>query len=280
MAKTSSPKDYIAIAKRRVTRPSEIESFRRILVYAKNKKGKTRFGLSGGVPKTLVLDPEHGTDTMKALDPHVWHITKWEDIQEAWGAIRTGELSPHLLGKGPEKEPYSILSVDGTTRMNNMALHYVRSQAELKDLDRKPGLIDRRDYNKSGELMKQMMLNFHTLPMHVIYTAQERVMRIDDKDRGEDELDDEPAYFVPDLPAGVRGTINSIVEVIGRLYVERVPVKTKGGGIEDRMQRRLWIGLHERYDTGFRSDFVLPDLVKQPTIPKLFSLMLKGTEKG
>lgn len=275
-----SNKDYIAIAKRRVTKPSEEDSYRRVLVYGKNKKGKTRFSLSGGIAKTLLLDPEHGTDTMKALDPHRWHITKWEDLQEAWGALRTGELSPHLLGKGPEKEPYSILSVDGATRMHNMSLHYVRGQEELKDLLRKPGLVQRPDYNKAGELTKGMMLNFHALPMHVVFTAQERVMRVEDKDRGEDELSDEPAYFVPDLPNGVRGTLNSIVEVIGRIYVERVDVRIKGGGIAERMQRRLWIGLHEKYDTGFRSDFLLPDMIRQPTLPKLFNLMLEGTEKG
>lgn len=281
MPKASGPqKDYLAIAKRRVTRPSKLESYRRLLVYARNKKGKTRFGLSGGVENTLVLDPEHGTDTMKALDPYVWHITKWEDLQEAWGALRTNELSPDLLGLGPSKQPFTILSVDGTTRMHNMSLHYVRGQQEITDLSRKPGMIQRPDYNKAGELTKQMMLNFHSLPMHVIYTAQERAIHVEDKDRGEDELDDEPAYYVADLPQGVRGTVNSIVEVIGRLYVARITVKLKGGGTAERMQRRLWIGLHERYDTGFRSDFVLPDMLKQPTFPKLTALMMSGTEKG
>jgi hypothetical protein len=278
---TSKPanKDYLAIAKRRVTRPSKQESYRRVLAYARNKKGKTRFGLSGGVEQTLVLDPENGTDTMKAMDPYVWHVTRWEDMNEAWGALRTGELSPALLGLGKSTTPFSILSVDGTTRMNNMALHYVRGQAELKDLDRKPGMIDRRDYNKSGELMKQMMLNFHTLPMHVVYTAQERAITVENEDIT-DELNAEKAYYVADLPQGVRGTINAIVEVIGRLYVARITVKLKGGGTAERMQRRLWIGLHEQYDTGYRSDFVLPDYIKNPTLPQLTSLMLAGTEKG
>lgn len=272
-------KDYLAIAKRRVTRPSKLESYRRFLIYGRNKKGKSRFGLSGGVEQTLVLDPEHGTDTMKALDPYVWHVTRWEEVQEAWGALRTGELSPALLGLGKSTTPFRILSVDGTTRMNNMALRYVGRQAELKDLDRIPGMVDRRDYNKSGELMKQMMLNFHTLPMHVVYTAQERAITVENEDIT-DELNAEKAYYVADLPAGVRGTINSIVEVIGRLYVHRITVKLKGGGTAERMQRRLWIGLHEQYDTGFRSDFVLPDFIKNPTLPQLTSLMLAGTEKG
>lgn len=274
-------KDYLAIARKQITQPSKTKSYRRILVYAKNKKGKTMLSLSNGYKTTLVLDPEHGTDTLKSKDPYVWHITRWEDLNDAWGFLRAGPASPKDLGLGPETEPFDTISVDGTTRMNNMALKYVMGQAELKDLDRKPGMVDRRDYGKSGELMKQMMLNFHTLPMHVVYTAQERTITVEAEDQT-DELNAEKAYYVADLPNGVRGTINSIVEVIGRLYVAKVPVRVAGGGIEERMQRRLWIGLHEQYDTGFRSEFQLPDIIKKPTLPKLFSLMLTGseTEKG
>jgi len=90
-------------------------------------------------------------------------------------------------------------------------------------------------------------------------------------DSGDHDEDEETTFFVPDLPAGVRGTINSVVDVIGRLYV--VTVETKAG---PKKQRRLHIGPHERYDTGYRSDYVLPDLMKNPTIPKLVKLMHTG----
>lgn len=278
---SKSKKDYLAIAKRRVTQPSRTESYRRFLFYAKNKKGKTTLSLSNGVQHTLVIDPEHGTDTLKKKNPYVWHMTRWEDAQDIWGALKeySGRLSPHSLDLGPSKEPFHTLSVDGTTRMNNMALHYVRGEEEKKDLDRKPGMVDRRFYGKSGELMKTMMLNFHSLPMHVVYTAQERVMTLEDEEVT-DQLNDATSYYIPDLPQGVRGTINSIVEVIGRLYAARITVKLPGGGEAERMQRRLWIGLHEQYDTGYRSEYSLPDMIKKPTIPKLTALMLSGSEGG
>ena len=38
-------------------------------IYSRNKKGKTTFGISAGIENTLVLDPEHGTDEMKAKNP-------------------------------------------------------------------------------------------------------------------------------------------------------------------------------------------------------------------
>lgn len=269
-------KNYLAIAKQKIVRPKSMQSYRKILVYGRKKRGKTRFSLSGGIESTLVLDPENGTDTMKHLNPYVWPLTKWEDLQEAYGALRTGKLSPKFLGQGSSTEPFTWVSVDGLTKLNNMALHYVRRVAEERDLDRQPGMIDRRDYNKSGELMKQMLANFHTMKMNVIYTAQERMISTEE----DDETSESSYFFVPDLPQAVRGDVNSLVEVIGRIYTTRVTVKLKGGSTEERIQRRLWVGIHEKYDTGYRSDFVMPDFVKSPTLPKLVALMLTGTEEG
>lgn len=248
-------KDYAAVGKL-ITKPSERQTPRKILVYSRNKKGKTTFGISAGIDKTLVIDPEEGTKEMKEKDPNTFHVERWEQLDDIWGYLRLG------------KHPYEWVCVDGLTKMNNMALNFVRRQEEQKNLDRQPGMIDRRDYGKSGELMKQMLANFQALPMGVIYTAQERMMSMDS---GDSDEDDETTYFVPDLPAGVRGAVNSLVDVIGRIYVVRVEVKG-----ELVAQRRLQIGPHERYDTGYRSDFVLPDLLKYPTIPRLITLMDKG----
>lgn len=269
-------KDYVAIARKKVRRPADVDSFRKFLVYGRNKKGKTTFSLSAGVETTIVLDPEYGTDTMKSKNPYVLPVEKWEDMQEYYGALRTGTLSPKTLGQGDSDEPFTWVSVDGLTRINNMALKYVMKVAEERDLDRRPGLVTRQDYGKSGELMKQMLNNFHMLRMNVCYTAQERMMS---GGSGDDDESDDQAYYVPDLPNAVRGAANALVEVIARIYTSRVEVPLKGGGTKEKIERRLQIGLHEKYDTGYRSDFVLPDMMKNPTIPKLTSLMLTGEGK-
>jgi len=271
MAKVKTDKDYLAIARQRVHRPSAITHHPKLLVYSRNKKGKTTFSLSAGIDRTIVLDPEHGTDSMKTRDPHVWPIEKWEDTQEFWGAIRTGKLSPAVMGTGPSKESFSWVSADGLTKINNMALKYIGRQAELRDLDRRPGMVDRRDYNKSGELMKDFINNLFALKMGVVFTAQERMITDGNTFDDDEDVEQPEAYYVPDLPAGVRGTINSVVDVIGRLYV--VQVETKNG---PGKQRRLQIGVNERYDTGYRSEFVLPDMIKNPTVPKLIALMRSG----
>lgn len=268
-------KDYLAIARKKVRRPADVEGYRKILVYGRNKKGKSTFALSSGIETTIVLDPEYGTDTMKSKNPYVLPIEKWEDVQEYYGALRTGNLSPKTLGQGDSDDPFTWVSVDGLTRINNMALKYVMKVAEERDLDRRPGMVTRQDYGKSGELMKQMLANFQTLRMNVCYTAQERMMT---GGSGDDDEDDSSAYYVPDLPAAVRSSVNALVEVIGRIYTTRVQINIKGGGTKEKIERRLQIGLHERYDTGYRSDFELPDMMRKPTLPKLTNLMLTGKE--
>jgi hypothetical protein len=114
-----------------------------------------------------------------------------------------------------------------------------------------------------------MLAKYHNLPQGIVFTAQERQVEANDSEEDED-YEDAASWYVPDLPKGVRGAANSIVDVIGRLYV----VKTDDD--PPKAERRLWLGESARYDTGYRSDFVLPDYVRNPTIPKLVTLMRTG----
>lgn len=267
---TRTEVDYLKLARVRGHTPKTKKSWRRIHVYARNKKGKTRLGMSWGRDNTLIIDPENGTDLMKERDPFVWPLGKWEDTQEVYGALRTGKLSPNHIKQGESSTPFTLASVDGLTRIHNMSLKYVMKIQEERDLDRRPGFVDRRDYGKANELMKQFLLNFHSLPMHVYYTSQEKMVTEGAFDDDE-EAEDAEAFYVPALPDGVRATINALAEVTGRLYV--VEVEQKGKPVK---QRRLQIGLHEKYDTGFRSDWALPDMIRRPTLPALIKLIEEG----
>jgi hypothetical protein len=215
----------------------------------------------------IIADPEYGADTMYQINPHLWPIEKWEDVDPFYKWIRTNPDCP----KCKPTHKFEWVGIDGLTRIANMALKYVMKLAEERDLDRRPGQVAQRDYGKAGEMMKQMFTNFATLDKGVIYTAHERQ---DAPFTAEEDEDSEEvtSTLVPDLPKGVRGAINGLVDVIGRLYVVQVE-KTDG---TKGAQRRLWIGPSDSYDTGYRSDFVLPDMVKAPTIPKLIRLMAEG----
>lgn len=256
-------KDYAAIARSRISRAADTQRQPRFLIYGRQKKGKTTFGLSAGIEHTLVLDPESGTDEMVAKNPHRWAIDRWEDIADAYEFIRAGN------------HPYKWVVIDSLTRMNNMALKYVMKLQEERSLERIPGLVQQRDYGKSGELMKDMIIMFHRMNhMGVVYTAQERMVEASDSDDEDEDAEGSTAAYVPDLPKAVKNMVTSIVDVIGRIYVVRI--EDPNDAEKTVAQRRLWIGESTKYDTGYRSDYVLPDMVKNPTVPKLIRLTRTG----
>lgn len=262
-------KDYAAIAAKKMYRPAERERAPRFLIYSRNKKGKTYFGTSGGIQRTLVIDPEFGAAEMKTKNPHIWPVGQFGEMDEVYQFMRHVNKCP--FDKCPEKgHSFDWVCVDGLTRINNMALKHVMRIAEERSLDRQPGLVQQRDYGKSGELMKDLLVQFHNLPQGIVFTCQERQVEANDSEEDE-EYEDNAAWYVPDLPKGVRGSANAIVDVIGRLYV----VKTQDD--PPKAERRLWLGDSAKYDTGYRSDFVLPDYLRNPTVPRLVELVRTGT---
>jgi hypothetical protein len=270
---SSGRKDYAAIAASKITTPRDIAAKakaegkpkpKRILIYSRNKKGKTT--LCASAPNVIISDPEEGGVYLEKINPQLYPIEKWEDIDEFYNYLKLG------------KHPYEWAAIDGLTKMHNMALKFVMNQAQEASLSNKPVQVDKRFYGQANEMLKGMMWNFHSLKMNVIFTAQERMEAPYEGEEDED-YEESAASYVPDLPKGARSAINSIVDVIGRLYVVKAEVKVKRGGVVEeviRPQRRLWIGTSNQYDTGARSDFKLPEFMKNPTIPSLVELLDNG----
>jgi hypothetical protein len=247
--------DYKKIAASKIHKPGQKP--KRVLIYGRNKKGKTRMAFSA--PNCLILDPEVGTEELPE-SANIWPIYKWEDMDEAFRFLKSGQ------------HEFEWVAVDGLTRIQNMALRFVMHQAEERDLERIPGMVQQKDYGKAGELIKGMLFNFHYLPMGVVYTAQERMETPGEFDSEDEDVEDVSVRYVPDLPKGVRSSVNAIVNVIGRIYT--VKVENKAG--DEVIQRRLWIAPSEGLDTGVRSKHKLPEYIKNPTIPKLVELMNTG----
>jgi hypothetical protein len=270
----SASKDYAAIARANIRKPSQSERGPRVLVYGRNKKGKTRFCTSVGVGKILIIDPEDGTKHETKIDPDVWPVTSWDDINDIYMFLKTG------------KHSYEWVALDGLTRITNMALRWVMNQEEERNLERKPNQVGKQDYGKSGEMVKGMLHNFDSLrSMGLIITTQERMREVEASGEEDDDVGAVSHVFVPDLPAGVRSSVNSIVDVIARIYTVRgeFPRQFKKRGSDEvitkmveGVHRRLWLGNHNSYDTGYRSEYVLPDFISEPTLPKLIQLMKEG----
>lgn len=268
-------KDYAALAKQRIQRPGQSDRMPRLLIYSRNKKGKTHFCATA--PNVLILDPEDGT--IEETTAPRWPIDKWEDINDAYSFLRTG------------KHEYEWVALDGITRMHNMAIRWVMNQAQEQSLDSKPVQIGKQHYGRANEMMRGVFQNFHALRnMGVIFTAQEKMITVTEMD----EMDDEDAntvghQFVVDLSPGARSAVNAIVDLTGRLYVVKASPdepfirKVKRGGKtvteEYTRQRRLMIGPDDMYETGYRSKHVLPDYIKNPTVTRVVRAIKEGVTK-
>jgi hypothetical protein len=274
-------KDYAAIARAKISRPGT-GRMPRYLVYGRNKKGKTRFCATA--PNVLICDPEDGTIAETKLDPDVWHVTQWTDLDDVYNAIKSGIKSPKT------GEPYKWVALDGMTQMLGMAVRFVQNQIGDVDLTKKPTDQDqRRLYGRANQLIQGMLHNFHSLrSTGLIFTASERVVEIENMEDLGDDDDATPSSFqyVPDLSPGARAPLNQVVDVIGRIYVVRGDferkIRTKVGDkvvvktVESKIQRRLFVAPHEMYDTGYRSGYSLPDFIKEPTVATLGRALREG----
>src|ERR671937_2146652 len=89
--KRRSPKtsNKIEKAKSKIVDASEFE-YLRILVYAQNGKGKTRFGASG--PKSIVVDcNEKGSLSIRRFPAKVFKVETWTDIDLAYWYLKAGK---------------------------------------------------------------------------------------------------------------------------------------------------------------------------------------------
>lgn len=274
-------KDYVAIAAQRITQPTQSSRKPRILVYGRNKKGKTR--LCTTAPNVLIIDPEAGTDEEKRANPDVWPVDGWDDLNDPYQFLRLG---PEKAVSPRTKQPYQWVALDGITRMHNMALRWVMNQEEERNLERKPNQVGKQDYGRANEMVKGLLHNFHSLRhLGIIITAQERMREVEASGEEDEDADIASYVFVPDVSNGARSSLNGIVDVIGRLYIVRgeFPKQFKRRGSDevvtkmvDGVHRRLWIGPHNSYDTGYRSGFTLPDYISEPTVPRLIQVMREG----
>lgn len=273
MAKpVKSKKDYSAIARRVVRNPGD-ERAPRILVYGRNKKGKTHFGNTA--PNVFVIDAD---DQPEAFKP-TWTINKWDDMNDIYLYLRGGD------------HPYEWISMDGLTRIYQYALKWVMNAAQEADITGKPVQVGKQHYGRANQKFQGMLDNFHSLRnMGIVFTAQEKMVGVNEMD----DMDDEDAtpvtyQYIVDLPKGARSAINAIVDMTGRIYVVKASPedpftrKIRRNGevvVEEYLrERRLLIGPDEMYETGYRSKHVLPDFIKNPTVAKVVRAMKEGVVK-
>lgn len=229
----------------RIIDVDESDPFVKMLVYGRNGAGKTR--LCGSAPKCLIADVnEEGTRSVKGTGSKKFPVERWADIGDIYWYLKAG------------KHPFECAAIDTITALNRLCLAMVLGEAEDRDPNREVGTPDRRAYGRAGELMRAQLLAFRNLPMHIIFTAQERVIK--------DEDTDEPVLHTPDLPAGSRGIAMGSVGIIGRIYAQEVKLRNKQTKeITTKWQDRMLVGPHEEFDTKDRTNSLGP-VIRNPNM--------------
>lgn len=243
----------IQAVKRRIVPVSQAEQFVKVLVYGVNGAGKTRFAATA--PKPLIIDiNEKGTDSVKDYPGvDVFHAKTWADVVYAFWFLHEG-------GHG-----YDSVVIDNLTSLQNMCMRHVLKENSDRDPNKDPTTPTQRDWGKLAELLKPRILDFRNLDMHVIFIAQERILK-DKNEEGEDSVD---SVHVPDMSPGSRGVAMGAVGVIGRIYQRELTTTVKGKE-KSVWEPRMLVGPHESYITKDRTGN-LGRIVRNPTVPKIIA---------
>lgn len=232
---------------KRIVPISRADPYVKLMVYGRNGTGKTRFAASA--PDVLLIDiNEKGTKSARHIKgPKVYRVSHWEDMADIFWYLKAGE------------HPYKSVAIDTLTQMQSLCMRFVLREEADRDPTKDPSMPGRREWGKMGELMKPLLMSYRNLPMHVIFTAQERTFG-DDDEGGIVE-------HVPDMSPGPRGAAMGAVDVIGRLYQSEV--KTKGAkGRSSKWETRMLVGPHAAYVTKDRTGN-LGRIVRNPNVPDI-----------
>src|SRR5688572_17364783 len=223
-----------------------------MLVYARNKVGKTKLCASAGqLGKTLIIDCEKGSKSArKSRNVDVYRLENFSEIDEIYWYLAN------------EDHGYEYVAIDPITKLGNHCIRFILEDDAERDLTADPGVPDQRTWGKAAELMRNVILRYTELPgIFLIITAYERRRDSDDEDSDYD-------YVIgPDAQPAVKGFLMGQMDIIGRLYIKALDSDDdEDSGV--KVERRLLFGNHEVYESGDRSDN-LPRVMRRPTMKKI-----------
>jgi hypothetical protein len=192
----------------------------------------------------------------------VYPVEFWTELNDVYWFLASGNHN------------YKSVAVDGVTSMQNLCMKFVLGDEASRDASRDPDMPSRQVWGKVGELMKTQVTNFRNLPMHVIFTALQRV-----RTSGED-MDDDEIFISPACSPSISGHLEAAVGIIGYLTTREVVVKVKGSEKKRKVyRRRMIVAPSDRYLTKDRSN-MLGEFVEGPDISAMIDLIYKEESSG
>lgn len=242
----------------RISKAGRKRNSARILIYGKNKTGKTTFlGTMGD--KMLVVNMEDGTASIRDSGADQWDVHSWQDVEDLYWYVKQG------LEDGDF--PYTTLGWDTLTRLFDIVLRNIATGSDGFDPENDIMQPTIRDYGLATQRLKYWIAAFHALPINHVWLCQERSGMAEDT---EDAYD-----IVPDLPQALRAYIVGDCDVVGRTFIRSV--------VDPKTNRqvpsfRLLVGPNEKAITGDRYK-VLKPVIANPKLPDIVSKIFGEGDK-
>lgn len=244
---TKKTRDEAALAAADKIKPvKDVDKHFKFCLYGRNKVGKTDFACSS-TKRTLLIDcNERGFDSVADRENvDVYLVERWEDLDPIFWLLKRGN------------HPYEVVVIDTITMLASVGMKWVLKDEFDRDMNKDPNTPDRRAYLKLGEMLKDAIIKFRNLPVHVIFLAQEKVSN------EEDEEGNVLSETHPELSPGPRSVLLSATNIIGRIYVREVEKEVKGV-TKKVMERRMLLGSAPKIVSGNRFKQLRPIEVIKP----------------
>ena len=222
----------------------------KMVAYARNKVGKTRFGATSGLKTLFICTDPYGIETLQALkapDVDFVQITKWEEFEPYFWYLKT------------QDHQYEVVVIDTWSMLTTFCLRYVMEQEDRLD----PLKPQSAHWQKLAQIMNNEVLRWVYLPMHVIFLCQERNFTV----KMPEEEDETLQQIGPATSPSVAWTLIGAVGTIGHLYTKEV---MEGG--KRKIQRRMRFADPSMiYICGTRVRG-LPNIMANPTLKAILDI--------
>ena len=244
--KTKTQKLEGAAKAKSLIRPaSQVNDYLKLCVYGRNGMGKTTFAASSEL-KTLIVDcNERGSLSIRRRpNVDIFQLEYWEQLEWVYWMLRSGEHN------------YEVVAIDTITGLATIGMKWVLGDEASRDASRDPLMPDKRHWGKLGEAMKNTIINWRNLEMHVLFLAQEKTSTLEDDESGGTIQETHP-----ELSPSPRSTLLGAVDIAGRIFTREV---TKKDG-KKIIERRMLVGPHPKYVSKDRSG-ALGLVQRRPTL--------------
>lgn len=225
-----------------------------ILIYGDSGIGKTTLaGSADAVPSmrpVLVIDIEGGTESLRHTYPdvEVVRVTTWDEMQKVYDELHRG------------KHGYQTIILDSLTEIQKFSMYNIMADLVNAKPDADPDVPGMREWGKNVEQMRRFVRAFRDLPMHTIFTSLAKE---------EKNTRTGMSKTMPSLSGKVASEVPAFLDVVLYYYIKRV-------GDEEK---RLLLCRPTEAQIAKDRTTRLPSVLEEPSMTKLFELILGEPEK-